>query len=185
MLTLEGSRGRGGLIAIGGPPFGGKGVLAAELVDWLPRVFKLELGDDLAGKSVVLGGARADVLLAEAREIWLRAESAFPPTILLTARFGSRARRRRARAAARGAGMPFLFVEAQSSRARARERLLARALPEAEARERFKRYRAALQNYLPVSRAEQIALPALRLRRVQSALDAAVARVLEAWSGDE
>ena len=139
-------------------------------------------GDDLVGDSAALGGGRADKLLADARKIWLRADSALPPTIVVVARFASPARRRRARAAARGAGMRFLFVEAQSGRARARQRLLARALSESEARERFSRYRAALESYLPVHRGEQILLPALRLRKVQSELDEAVARVLETWA---
>jgi len=170
------------MIAIGGPPLGGKGVLAAELIEWLPRAVKLEIPDDLLGEHAVLGGGRADALLAEAEQLWRAAGSEFPPTLLVVARFASPARRRRARVLARGAGMRFLFVEAQSSRARARERLFERALTEAEARERFGRYRAALQNYLPVHRAEQIALPALKLRRVQSELDTAVARVLEAWA---
>jgi hypothetical protein len=172
--------GFGGLIAIGGPPFGGKGVLAAELLEWPPRAQRLETADDLERRAK--RSPSAEALLARARGIWRSAHGELPPTLLLVARFPSAAQRRRVRRAALAAGMPFLFVEARSTESRARQRLLARAMTEAEARERLARYRAALAAYRPVTRAEQMLLPALRLERVQSSLDAAVARVLASWS---
>jgi hypothetical protein len=156
-------------------------VLAAELVEWLPRAYKLEAPDDLErGRSS--RPRSAESLLAQARRIWRRSHGKLPPTLLIVARFASPAQRRRVRRHADSLGMPFLFVEARSSEARARRRLLARAMTEAEARERVARYRAALASYRPLGRAEQVLLPGLALQRVQSGLDAAVARVLSAWA---
>lgn len=180
-LGVREPRGAGGLIALGGPPLGGKSVLAAELLGWLPRAEKLELPDELTRPRV---GARlsAEALLAEATRIWRRTPSALAPTLLLVARFASPAQRRSVRAAARRAGMRFLFVESRSGEARVRQRLFARSMTEAEARERLLRYRAALASYQPLSPSEQLLLPALRLTRVQSDLDGAVSRVLAAWA---
>lgn len=170
----------GGLIAIGGPPLGGKAVLAAELVEWIPRAIKLEVTDDLrvGGVDAGTGGP----LLSRSREIYRTCAAGRRPTIVLVARFASPGRRRRAQTLARDLGACFLFVEARSSNELVREQVLTRIATAAEARQRVARYRSALKIYRPVNRAEEIILPALRLRSVRSDLSAAVARTLATWT---
>jgi hypothetical protein len=177
---LAPARPPGGWIAIGGPPFGGKSVLAAELIEWLPRAIKVERVDDLGTSGEGTGSASA--LLAQAKEICEQSHPMRRPTIVIVARFGSPARRLRARSLAHRLAVPFLFVESRSTDARARERMFARVGSEREARTISARYRAAMRLYRPIGRGEQIALPAVCLRRVQSHLEAAVARTLSAWS---
>jgi len=170
------------MIAIGGPPLGGKGVLAARLADCFPRVVKLELSDDLISSS---GNGHApatlSALLGRAKQVWRDSPAARRPTILVVARFATPTRRRRARAAARAERMRFLFVEARSSEEAVLRRLARPLLSRRELEERVRRYAAALRSYRAVNAAERLYLPALSLARVQSRLDQASERVIEAW----
>jgi len=169
-----------GLIAIGGPPFGGKSALAAELLDWLPRAVKLEAPD-----SLIPGRRQAprslESLVREVRRT-IHEKRGAPQNLLVVSRFPTREQRRRVRAAARDLGVRFLFVEARSGERSARQRLLARTQSIVDAKQLIARYREALAGYRPVSRVEQLMLPAVRLERVQSELNEAVARVLAVWA---
>lgn len=181
----------GGLIAIGGPPLGGKSVLAARLAECIPFSVRLEAMDDLshARPFLVRGGARREVrdptaeLLQDARRIWREREPGTAPTILLVTRFATAAERRRAKVSARLAGMRFLFVEARSRDDRALRRIPSAFVTRQELAARLARYEKARNEYRPIARAEALILPALQLQRVQSQLDAARDRVLGAWSG--
>ncbi len=180
----------GGMIAIGGPPLGGKSVLAARLAECLPNALRLEAIDDLARARPYQLAEHAHaaplrvtskVLLERAKQIWRNKRPGRPPTILVVTRFGSAAERRRAKLQAQLAGMPFLFVEVRSKEERALLRVPMSTLSPSEIDVRMRRYDAALAEYVPMSRAEALALPGLRLDRVLSRLDAAVGRVLAVW----
>jgi hypothetical protein len=181
----------GGLIAIGGPPLGGKSVLAARLAECIPHCIRLEAIDDLSRAQPFLsrGGSRRVVrdptadLLQDARRL-LRQRTPGPArTILIVTRFATAAERRRAKVAARLAGVRFLFVEARSRDARALRRIPSAFVTRVELTKRLARYQKAVREYRPIERAEALILPALRLQRVQSNFDAAVDEVLGAWSG--
>ena len=121
----------GGLIAIGGPPLGGKSVLAARLAECIPHSVRLEAIDDLSRAQPFLarGGIRRAVrdatadLLQDARRLWRERAPGTAPTILIVTRFATAAERRRAKVAARLAGVRFLFVEARSRDDRALRRV--------------------------------------------------------------
>ena len=178
------------MIAIGGPPLGGKALLLARLAECLPQAVKLEAVDDLSradpywlpdgpGGRVVRNPTAA--MLESAKQIRSERRAGRASTILVSARFGTPALRRRAKSAARLTGMRFLFVEARSRDDRALRRLPAGFLSRAELETRLQRYETALRGYQPVSRVETVLLPALRLARVLSALEQAVDRVLALW----
>ena len=178
------------MIAIGGPPLGGKSVVAARLAECLPRAVKIEAIDDLSRADPYWqpeGTARRSVrrpdaaMLRRARQVWERRRPGAAPTVLVVARFATRAERRRAKSAARSAGMRFLFVEARSRDDRALRRLPMEYLSREELKLRLERYRVALGAYQPVSRVETVLLPGLRLARVLSNLERAVDRVLGLW----
>jgi hypothetical protein len=180
----------GGLIAIGGPPLGGKSVLAAYLADSLPYAIKIETIDDLSRQRAYWlpegpGGRLAFVgtgaILQRAKELWRLQRPGEAPVILAVARFGTSTERLRAKAAARAVGMRFLFVEARSRDERALRRIPMSFLSHDELRLRLARYEAALRSYVPVSGAEAALLPAVRLNRVQADLQAAVDRILRVW----
>ena len=181
----------GGLIAIGGPPLGGKSVLAARLAECIPHSVRLEAIDDLSRAQPFLarGGLRRVVrdptadLLQDARRIWREQAPGTAPTILIVTRFATAAERRRAKVAARLAGVRFLFVEARSHDDRALRRIPSAFVTRAELDKRLARYEKASREYRPIERAEALILPALRLQRVHSELDAAVDQVLGTWSG--
>ncbi len=181
----------GGLIAIGGPPLGGKSVLAARLAECIPHSVRLEATDDLSRAQPFLarGGVRRAVrdatadLLQDARRLWRERTPGTAPTILIVTRFATVSERRRAKVAARLAGVRFLFVEARSRDDRALRRIPSAFVTQSELTKRLARYEKATIEYQPIERAEALILPALRLQRVQSQLDAAVDRVLGAWSG--
>jgi hypothetical protein len=177
------------MIAIGGPPLGGKSVIAARLADCLPSVMRLEAIDDLSrSRPYRLGddftsetSSTTARLLERADWIWKHRRADRPPLLLLVTRFASATERRRAKLRALIAGMPFLFVEARSSDRDALLRIPMQVLSRRQIELRLARYDAALSTYAPVARREEIALPALRLQRVLADLDAAVERVVEAW----
>lgn len=181
----------GGLIAIGGPPLGGKSVLAARLAECIPFCIRLEAIDDLSHARPFLsrGGSRRVVrdttadLLQDARRLWRERSPGSAPTILIVTRFATAAERRRAKVAARLAGMRFLFVEARSRDDRALRRLPSAFVTRAELAKRLTRYEKACADYRAIERAESLILPSLCLQRVQSQLDAAVDHVLSTWSG--
>jgi hypothetical protein len=178
------------MIAIGGPPLGGKSVLAARLAECLPRAIKLEAIDDLSrgdptwqpegpGRRTLRRPGPA--MVARAAQIWESRRPGAAPTLLVVARFATTSERRRAKAAARSAGMRFLFVEARSRDERALRRLPREYLSREELAVRLERYRVALREYQPLSRVETVLLPGLRLARVLSSLERAVDRVLGLW----
>jgi len=180
----------GGMIALGGPPLGGKSLLAARLAECLPRSIRMESIDDLSrsapywqpagprGRSVA---NPTSTMLAHAVRLWRDRRAGEAPVILLVARFATAAERRRARAVARESGMRFLFVEALSRDERALRRIPMSFLSPDDLQERLRRFETALQGYQPVSVAESVVLPALRLTRVQSRFDEQVDRVLDRW----
>lgn len=180
----------GGMIAIGGPPLAGKSLVAARLAEAIPGAMRLEAVDDLSGRDPhwqpagpgtrrVHNPTRA--LLGRAQEIWEARDPSSAPVLLISSRFGSPGERRRLARAARAFGMRFLFVEARSRHVRALRRIPVHRLSESEMQERFRRYQEALSRYQPVSSLEARQLPAVRLARVHSGLEQAVARVLRAW----
>jgi len=180
----------GGLLAIGGPPLGGKSVLAAYLAECLPYAVKIEAIDDLTrsraywfpegpGGRVTHVGTSA--MLHRARQVWRARAPGAAPTILVVARFSTKAERALARTVARGAGMRFLFVEARSDDERALRHGPMSMLSAREVQARLQRYDAALRAYRPVDEGEAAWLPAVRLVRVQANPERAMKRVLDAW----
>jgi len=180
----------GGLIAIGGPPLGGKGLLAQRLAECLPHAVKLEAIDDLSrarpywlphgpGGRVLANPTAA--MLQRARQLWRRRRAGYVPTILVATRFASAAERRSAKTAARLVGMRFLFVEARSRDERALRRIPMSFLSREDLLTRIERYEAALRSYRPLNRAEAALLPGLRIARAQARLEEAVDRVIAAW----
>lgn len=181
----------GGLIAIGGPPLGGKSLLAARLAECIPGAVRLEATDDLSHTepywpSDPTSGRRSRdptaALLARTRQLFRTRRGAGRPTVLVVTRFGSGSERRRAKVAARLADVPFLFVEAQSRDELALRRIPGAFLSADQLAERVARYAEAKRRYCAIDRMEALILPAVRLRGVQSRLDRAVERVLAAWS---
>jgi len=179
----------GGLIALGGPPLGGKALLCARLVECLPRAVRLEAIDNLSRNAPYWqpAGSRGRTvsnptaaMLTEATRIW-SAQQRKPPVVVLVARFGTATERRRVRSVARRNGMRFLFVEARSRDNQALRRIPSGVLSAAELQERLRRYDAAVQAYRPVERSEALDLAALRLTGVLSRLDQHVDRVLQRW----
>ncbi len=180
----------GGLIAVGGPPLGGKSVLAARLAECLPNAIRLEAIDDLSRDQPYwipdathrrVARDCTGALLLYAKQLWRSAPSSRPPILLVVTRFGTAAERRRAKVAARLGDMPFLFVEARSRDERALRQIPRAFLGPEELEARLTRYRRSSRAYRPIGRLEELILPALRLRRVHSQLDDAVDRVLTAW----
>jgi hypothetical protein len=179
----------GGLLVVGGPPLGGKSVLASRLAECLPQSIKLETIDNLAqedelwypdgptGKAVASPNLE---MLKVARRLWSRRRSE-SPVIIVSGRFDTPAARSAARETARSAGMPFLFVEARSNDIRALRRISILALPTAEMVKRLDLYEKTVRGYLPVRSDEARAFRLLRLGRVLGNLDGALVRVLEAW----
>jgi len=179
------------MIAIGGPPLAGKSLVVARLAEAIPGALRLEAIDDLShrdphwqpagpGTKAVRNPTRA--LLARAKEIWEARDPSNAPVLLISSRFGSPGERRRLSRAARALGMRFLFVEARSRHVRALRFIPVHRLSDREMQERFQRYQEALRRYQSVSSQEARELPAVRLVRVHSGLEQAVARVLRAWS---
>lgn len=181
----------GGLIAIGGPPLGGKSVLAARLAECIPDAIRLEAVDDLSRSEPYWpaepGSSRRSrdptaALLARARQLCRTRRAGRHPTVLVVTRFGSGSERRRAMVAARLADVRFLFVEAQSRDEYALRRIPSGFLSADQLAERLERYAEAKRRYCPIDRKEALILPAIRLRGVQSRLDKALERVLATWS---
>ncbi len=179
-----------GLLAIGGPPLGGKSVLAAALADVLPNAIRLEATDDLSREApywVPESPDRRPVsrpgkhLLERARRVWRQSSAGRRPTLIVVTRFGTAADRRRAKVYAALAGMPFLFVEAIAADAQALRRIPARLLEPRELELRLRRYERARRAYAPLRRPEAMVLPGLSVRRVLSDLDASLTRVLSVW----
>jgi predicted kinase len=180
----------GGLLVIGGPPLGGKSVLAAYLAECLPYAVKIEAIDDLArshaywfpegpGRRVTHVGTSA--MLRRARQVWRAGAPGAAPTIIVVARFATKAERALARTVARGAGMRFLFVEACSDEERALHRSPMSMLSVREVQARLARYDAALRAYRRVEEREADWLPAVCLARVLANPKRAMKRVLDAW----
>ncbi len=182
----------GGMIAIGGPPLSGKSVLAARLAECLPYTARFETIDDLTRSRPFLAdpalrstsAGTTALLLEQARKAWLGRTRGRNPTLLVVTRFGSASERRRAKVHAQLVGMPFLFVEVRSRDQQALLRIPMNFLPRREINARLRRYDAALRSYVPVGRAEELALPALRLQQVLSGLDDAVNRIVALWRQD-
>jgi hypothetical protein len=178
----------GGLIVVGGPPFHGKSILSARLAEALPFAHKLEAVDNLAASSEYWDptGLMARPyqkplarMLRSATDIWAQRSPA--PVIIITARAASPALRQLARRTAASAGVRFLHVEAFAHSIRAFERMATLMLPKNELLKRMRRYELAIQQYQPVTGEEARRLPAVRLRTVVSACDAATATVLARW----
>ncbi len=181
----------GGLIVVFGPPLGGKSLIAAGLADSLPRVIKLEAIDNLDQKSDywprggVFGRTRSGPelrLLTAARGSWSRRPRSSPPTIIVSARFGSPRLRGAAIRAASKAGMRVLLVEALSSELRSLRRIPLSLLPPEEMDRRLETYRRAVGEYQPVGAGEARTRPCLRLRHVLADPDASVRRIVTEWS---
>jgi hypothetical protein len=180
------------LIAIGGPPLGGKSVLLARLAESLAFAVRIEAIDDLSHAEPIWypegsGGKRirkpTRALLQTAVALWEAREPGSAPILLVSSRFAKRDERRRAQRTARALGVRFLFVEARSRNIRALRRIPMHRLSREELALRLERYQAALRAYVPVDAAEARSLPAVRLSRVQSRLEESLARVLRAWDG--
>jgi len=181
---------RGGMIVVLGPPLCGKSLVAAGLADALPRSLKLEAIDNLDRKSDywprdgLVGRSRTGPelrLLAAARSSWSLRWPSAPPTIIVSARFGTPPLRAAAVRAATRAGMRVLLVEALSSELRALRRIPMSLLPRAELERRLENQRLAARDYQPVDAAEARERPCLRLRRVLADPEAAVERAVAAW----
>jgi hypothetical protein len=180
----------GGIIGIGGPPLGGKGLLAARLAECLPDAVEIAAIDDLRRAHPVwfpdgTAGPEARcttaALLERAQRIWSARPPGRPPVLIVVARFAAAGERSRAKAVARASGMRFLFIEARSRDERALRRLRASDLPPAALRIRLERYASAVRAYQPLSRVETVLLPGLRLARVLADLEQSVDRVLALW----
>lgn len=180
----------GGLLVVGGPPLGGKSILASRLAECLPQSIKLDTIDNLAqegelwypdgptGRAVTNPNRE---MLEVARRIWSRRQAPDSPVIIVSGRFATRAERATARATARSAGMRFLFVEARSNDIRALRRVSLLVLPAAELVKRFERYERIVRRYRPIDQAEAKEFPTLKLRQVLGDLESALIRVLKAW----
>jgi hypothetical protein len=180
----------GGVIAIGGVPLAGKALVTARLGEYLPRSLRLETIDDLSHPDEVWlpegpGGPlvrdATQALLARAGELWKERDPARPPVILVCARFSTPQKRRAASRLARALGARFLFVEARSRDVRALRRIPVHRLSRSEEERRLRRYEDAVRRYRPVDATEAARLPAMRLTRVHSGLEQAVARVVKVW----
>lgn len=176
---------RSGVIAIGGPPFGGRTVLAGLLADYLPRSLKLETVERLTREEFYPEGpakpaaSRAQMALQTAVMDQLASGARF--TLILSARFETPASRKKIQACAASAGVPFLHVEARSTNIRAIRRLLqitGSTDPEAQ----LERYQALCEKYRPVDADEARRLPSLSLPKVLQDPDAAAAQVIARWT---
>jgi len=178
---------RGGLIAIGGPPFAGRGALAAMLAEWLPFCSKLETQElltrevfagprKLAGRK---GGATAAILDAASE----RLKAPGPKrTVIVAARFERPAQRAEAYARAKELSATFLYVEARSSNIRSIRRLFRLFDPAADPQRQIALYESAVNRYVALSGPERRVLPHLVLRSVLSDLDDACEKVVRAWT---
>jgi hypothetical protein len=178
---------RRGLLVFGGPPFGGRGPLAAMVAEWLPKCVKLETSEELSREHFATssGGAARGATPVQAvvaaaiqrletdRSVW---------TVVVAARFERPEQRFLAYQAAKEAGLEFLYVECISSNIRAIRRML-RLRAGADPVRHMALYDAAHRRYQPVRAAERGVLPHLRFRTVLADLDAAAASVLAAWHG--
>lgn len=180
-----GLRPRAGIIAVGGPPFAGRAVLAALLSDYLPNSVKLETVERLTrelffpyGHNKPAASRAFPALLEAATE---RLSVTLPsPVIILCARFGAPRQRKLAQGTALAAGASFLYVEARSSNIRAIRRFC-KSTALGNPAKQLAAYEEASQSYQPLQEAEMQALPALRLQAVLSDPDAACSAVLSAW----
>ncbi|WP_428264970.1 hypothetical protein [Haliangium sp.] len=181
----------GGLLLVGGPPFGGKSLLASRLAEVLPYAVKLEAVDNLArpterwypyGPTCDALTRPASKMLSAAQSIWWEHGDDERPAIIVCARFESPGMRRRACGLARRMQAPFLFVEARSSNVRALRRLSRMILEPSEMERRIGNYERAIGRYQRVDGRERSALPCVLLGRVSTDLDAAVDKVLVAWA---
>lgn len=180
----------GGLLVVGGPPLGGKSILASRLAECLPQAIKLETIDSLAQEDELwypngpTGRVVADPnreMLDVACRIWNRRRPPDSPVIIVSGRFETPALRAAARRAARSAGMTLLFVEARSNDIRALRRISLLALPTAALEKRFELYEKVVRRYCPIDPAEAKEFRILRLRRVLGDLEGSLVRVLKAW----
>lgn len=166
---------RGGLLVLSGPALEGKGPLAALLAEILPDAIHLGGTDDL---STTLDER---VLLGDAARAW-QSRKRLAPTLIVSARFATKAARRRAAALAQSEQMAFLLVECTSSSIRSLRRVSRLFLPAQETAARIERYERAKSSYVALAADEKKSLPAVGLKRVLDDLDAAAAKVTEAWS---
>ncbi len=162
-------------MVLGGPALEGKGPLAALLAEILPDATYLGGTDDLTK------ALDERVLLGDAARAW-QGRKRLAPTLIVSARFATKAARRRAAAMAESEQMAFLFVECTSSSIRSLRRVSRLFLPAQETAARIERYERAKKGYAPLEADEKKSLPALGLKRVLDDLDAAAAKVTEAWS---
>jgi hypothetical protein len=176
---------KGGLIAIGGPPFSGRSPLAAALADWLPNSLRLETIDDLTRESFphrkeAAGRSHATAAILHNAATLLRRHGS-AATVIVVARFETPAARHQAYACAQRSAAAFLYVEARSSNIRSIRRLFRFLDPRVEPTRQLASYQAAARRYIPVSSQERKALPSILLRGVLSDLDDACSAVIRAW----
>ena len=180
----------GGLMIIGGPPFGGKSLLASRMVESLPYAIKLEAIDNLVRPTERwYPSPMADAvtrpatkMLSAAQSIWWDHLETMHPVIVLSARFETPTLRRRAHALAQRLGARFLFVEAMSSNIRALRRVSRKVIEPHAIERRIANYERAVGRYRKIDDVEAGRLPCLRLTGVLSDLDAAVGAALTAWA---
>ena len=181
----------GGMILVGGPPYQGKGIIAAQLVEHLPHALKLEAIDNLRVKDEhwypegpvgVPTHKPLRQMLEAAVDIWNRNILGVPPTIIISARSGTIATRKMAYNAARSRGMKFLFVECLSHNIRAMQRLSAQGLSKNEIIARMKRYDQAIKEYVQVNKEERKELPSLRLTGALIDIEDSINKILAAWN---
>ena len=179
---------RGGLIAIGGPPLGGRGPLAAMVADSLARTVKLETVDTLTRETFssgtrqrVVGSAAMESLVAAAVK---HLQTTRPrPIVIAVARFEKPADRALAARAAEALGVRFLYVEARSSNIRSIRRLFKLLGPDLDPVRQIVVHEAAVRRYRAVRSDEAVALPCVVLSSVLRDLDAACLAVCNAWYG--
>ena len=178
-----------GLLIVCGPPFGGKSPLASQLTDCFANAIKLAAVDNLSDAEEHWypsgpTGERIDrpeeSMLDAALRVWLDRPDEHKPTVVVQARFATRACRRRALAQAADHGVPFRVVEASSSQIRAMQDLVGDVDNDERAAERMRRWEAAMARYEAIDDTEARDLPALRIDHVLSDLRAAVAVVFSA-----
>lgn len=186
-MKVMGAAPSGGLIVIGGPPFGGRGALAALLAEWLPRSLKLETVEELSRETFPPNvptpavGARASAAAVAAAI--KRIQVAGPKRIVIVAgRFERPQTRRLAYESARESGVPFLYVEARSSNIRAIRRMFPLLHARTNPARKLELYERALERYVALDARERARLPSVALRAVLSDLDAACASVLSTWN---
>jgi hypothetical protein len=180
----------GGLLAIGGPPFGGKQLLAAHLSERIPNVVKIETLDDLneaeeVWKPQTLHNQKiikpVPVILASLRRLWSKGAISRLHTIILSARFSTPKERLRAHEFAQDLDIPFLFVESLSSNIRTMRRISSIPIQQKEILKRLQRFENALNRYELIGEKEAKSFSTLRLKNVLSHLEDSVKEVLTFW----